>query len=481
MLLTIFMCCIIIYFIKTCIKPKKFPPGPLWYPIIGSSNVVQRMHRKHGSQFKGLLELAKEYSTQVLGLKLGGELLVVVYGESNIRQVFTEKAFEGRPDSFFLKLRCFGKRMGITSADGPLWREQRQYTMKQLKNVGFGKTIMEKEIQNELINILRVIDKNGDRPVNPDQIFSLAVVNVLWKYVAGERIEEPKLKLLLDLFEERSKAFAMAGGLLNQIPWCRFFIPEYSKYNLIVKINKQLSDIIEEAIDAHKKKKVKGQDFIYSYLNEAEIKNTFTEEQLKIVCLDLIIAGSQTTGNALKFAILKVLKERRMQDLIYEEIKTYIGSSLPCWADNIKLVYTSAFILEVLRYFTITPFAGPRRVLEETVIDGYVIPKETTILLSVYDVHFDPKLWDDPQEFRPERFIDENGALKHSEHMYPFGLGRRRCPGDSLARSFLFITLVGILQKYVIRCSNGTMPSDEPIIGLITSPKPFSVEFTPRH
>lgn len=66
----------------------------------------------YGSQWKALSHLAKEYSTEVLGLKLGSDLVVVVYGDRNIRQVFIDSEFEGRPDSFFIKLRCFGKRMG---------------------------------------------------------------------------------------------------------------------------------------------------------------------------------------------------------------------------------------------------------------------------------------------------------------------------------------------------------------------------------
>lgn len=70
------------------------------------------MSKQYGSQWRGLLELSKEYSTQVLGLKLGKELMVVVYGDNNVRKVFTEKVFDGRPKTFFLKLRCLGKRLG---------------------------------------------------------------------------------------------------------------------------------------------------------------------------------------------------------------------------------------------------------------------------------------------------------------------------------------------------------------------------------
>lgn len=82
-----------------------------------------------------------------------------------------------------------------------------------------------------------------------------------------------------------------------------------------------------------------------------------------------------------------------------------------------------AFLHEVQRYFTIVPLAGPRRVLDDITMDGYLIPKETTILMSIGDIHNDNKIWDNPDQFIPERFIDEVGNIKNTEHIYPFGLG----------------------------------------------------------
>nr|UUH60600.1 cytochrome P450 CYP316 [Ectropis obliqua] len=468
------------YIINNIIKPKNYPPGPKWYPFAGSSSILHSYTKKYGSQYKALLELSKEYSTQVLGLKLGSEKLVVVYGEKNVRQVFTEKAFEGRPDSFFLRLRSLGKRMGITFTDGELWRIHRQFTVTQLRNVGFGKSVMEKEIQNELIHVLDYLKKNN-KQTSPSKFVSQAVMNVLWIYVAGEKIKEDKWKYMQELFMKRSRAFSMAGGLLNQFPWCRFFIPQRSGYSLIKKLNDQISEIIEEAIQKHKRKEIVGQDFIYSFLDEiSQNKETFTEEQLKTVCLDLLIAGSQTTSNSLEFALLQLLRNRSIQNKIHDEIDQVLGDDMPCWADNARLVYTSAFILELQRYNTIAPLAGPRRVLQDAVVDGYLVPKDTTVLISLADIHEDSSLWSDPQVFNPDRFIDERGMLKNLQHMYFFGLGRRRCPGESLAKSFVFLTLVGILQKYRIECSNGVLPSAEPIVGLIASPRPFVADFVLR-
>ncbi|XP_013133291.1 PREDICTED: probable cytochrome P450 305a1 isoform X2 [Papilio polytes] len=455
---------IIIVIFKSVIKPKNYPPGPKWIPYLGCSNVVNELTIQHGSQWKALSALAKEFSTSVLGLKMGMELVVVVYGEKNIRQVFTEKEFEG-----------------ITFADGPLWREQRLFAVKQLRSVGFGKSKMEKEIQNEMMSILKCFKRYRGKPCDPQNVLATSVMNVLWTYIAGERIEEKRLKYLLELLSARSKAFTIAGGLLNQAPWCRFIFPELSGYSLINRMNEQISAVIEEHIEKHKKRLVAGSDFIYSFLEEMESKREgFTEEQLKTICLDVLIAGSQTTSNVLSFALLTLLRNRDIQDKIYKEINQILGTAPPTWSDVSRLVYTNAFLQEVYRYYTIVPLMGPRRTLADTFIDGYFIPKETTVLMAVGDLHIDPRIWCEPKKFKPERFIDQRGALKNIEHLYPFGLGRRRCPGDTLAKSFVFIVFVGILQKFEVDSIDCKLPSLEPIIGLISAPRPYSAVFTLR-
>ncbi|XP_068632895.1 probable cytochrome P450 305a1 [Battus philenor] len=371
--------------------------------------------------------------------------------------------------------------MGITFADGNFWREQRQFTVKQLRNVGFGKTKMEKEIQRELSSILKYLEKFNGEPIKPQPILVTSVMNILWTYIAGERIGEEKVNFLLGLLKARSKAFNITGGFLNQLPWCRFILPEWSGYAIIKRLNEQLSQIIEENIERHKKKLVEGTDFMYSFLEEVEAKKEgYTEEQLKIICLDIIIAGFQTTSNVIEFGILTALRNKNIQQKLYDEINQVLQGETPSWSDNSRLVYTTAFLQEIHRYYTVVPLAGPRRALEDTTIGGYFIPKDTTVLIAVGDLYSDPQLWDEPNEFKPERFIDESGALKDVENVYPFGLGRRKCPGDALAKSFIFIVFVGILQKFQIDCIEDVLPSGEPVIGLISGPKPYTAVFTPR-
>lgn len=86
--------------------------------------------------------------------------------------------------------------------------------------------------------------------------------------------------------------------------------------------------------------------------------------------------------------------------------------------------YVEAVLFESERFCHVAPIIGPRRTLNSTSLDGYNIPKDTTILISLHSVHFDPDIWGDPENFRPERFINEEGGLIYYEKMISFGLGR---------------------------------------------------------
>lgn len=84
-----------------------------------------------------------------------------------------------------------------------------------------------------------------------------------------------------------------------------------------------------------------------------------------------------------------------------------------------------AVLHEIQRYFNIVPLTGPRRTVRDTELDNYTIPKNTVVLISLYSVHMDPEIWSDPEVFRPERFIGQDGKLNEKliDRLMPFGLG----------------------------------------------------------
>ena len=112
--------------------------------------------------------------------------------------------------------------------------------------------------------------------------------------------------------------------------------------------------------------------------------------------------------------------------------------------------YTNAFMLESFRIVSFAHHSIPHYATSDIPIGGYVIPKETIIFPSLMSVMHDPVHFPEPHSFKPERFLDDNGKYKHDDHVIPFGVGKRYCPGQSLAEKEFFLFLVGVLQKFDI-------------------------------
>nr|UZE89938.1 cytochrome P450 CYP305W2 [Chrysoperla zastrowi sillemi] len=483
---------VILLIIRSIKKPYNYPPGPSWLPIVGCQPIFKKRLMKHaGAMYLGLQELADEYNTNILGLKLGKDQIICVFGYERVKEVLTNDDFAGRPDGFFLRLRTFGMRKGITFTDGPVWHEQRSFVMRHLRDVGFGKKSMELKIINECQDLIQFINENGP-DINMEEFFAPSVLSVLWDLTAGRSLDrnDDKLKELLALLKRRLKAFDLSGGLLGQMPWLRFIIPEKSGFNLVTKLNEQMRNFFMEAIlEHHATFTGDDSDLIYAFIQEMKIQqkeekkdSTFTNDQLLAVCLDLFIAGSQTTNSLSGFLFYNLLCFPDIKVKILKEIDANIPKSrMPELADRVKLPYLEAFIMETRRMQPIAGVAGPRRVLHNYQMDKYLLAKDVTVLISIWSVHMDKEYWKDPEVFRPERFIGKDGLFYPNERILNFGLGKRRCPGEALAKDCIFLFFASILQKFdVLPVSNIPLPLKRAYAGITMTPDPFSIRFVNR-
>lgn len=99
--------------VSYCVKTNyNYFIGPRWLPFVGNSPLLKRLSIRHSGFHKALIQLSDEYKSDILGLKLGSDLFVVVFSKSLIKQVFTDEEFQARPDSYFIRLRTMGSRKG---------------------------------------------------------------------------------------------------------------------------------------------------------------------------------------------------------------------------------------------------------------------------------------------------------------------------------------------------------------------------------
>lgn len=384
----------------------------------------------------------------------------------------------------------FAYRLGITCTEGEIWSEHRNFATRHLRLAGYGRKPMDQQIRDELIELIDVVGETCGKPVWPASMLPPNVLNVLWVFAAGARIprDDARLTRLISLLQKRSKAFDLSGGLLNQLPWLRFIAPEKTGFNLINRFNRELHEFLMIAINEHKADYTDDKehdDLIYAFIKEQRQvpegePTTFTDYQLTMTILDLFIAGAQAVSITVDLAMMTMVTYPKIQARVADELRVLEGE-LPIYTDRKRLPYTEAVLLEVQRYFHIMPLTGPRRALWETELGGYRIPKDTTVLIGLGSVHMDAEYWGDPEVFRPERFLNEENKICNTERLMPFGQGKRRCLGEGLARSSLFVFFAGLVQKYQLHLPEGEPLPDRNLLPAITlAPKPYKVIFEKR-
>ncbi|XP_051885538.1 vitamin D 25-hydroxylase isoform X2 [Pristis pectinata] len=205
-------------------------------------------------------------------------------------------------------------------------------------------------------------------------------------------------------------------------------------------------------------------------------KLTNMGENLIYTVGELIIAGTETTTNALRWAILYMALYPNIQEKVHQEIDTIVGKNqIPSLENKSQMPYTEAVLHEVLRYCNIAPLGIFRATTKNTVVRGYSIPKGTTVITNLYSVHFDEKYWNTPYLFCPERFLDKNGQFVKKEAFVPFSVGRRHCLGEQIARMELFLFFTMLLQRFHIHFPPGTIPNLKPKLGMTLQPHPYLI------
>ncbi|XP_058066126.1 methyl farnesoate epoxidase-like [Anopheles bellator] len=473
-------------------KPKHFPPGPVWFPLIGCGVTLMRKVRTLGFYHLMWMALCRKYG-RIVGVRVGRDHIIVVSGREAIRAMYAKEQFDGRPDGFFFRMRSFGQRLGVAMTDGPDWEVQRKFAVRTMKQLGMGRTefvrIIEREVQ-ELVENFRVRAEAGETFMMSGSL-DIALLNVVWVLMAGQRyeLENVRLKWLAEAIHRTFHVIDMSGGSLSRFPWLRFVCPEASGYGPMLRLLKPLWGFLEETIESIRSNPHapdRRDSLISAYLVEMarrEHHDSFSDAQLVSLCLDLFQAGIETLSSVLGFALLYMLHHPAVMRKVQSELDTVVGAGrLPTSEDRPRLPFTEAVILEVERISTVVPVGLVHRAMDDVELCGYRIPKDAIVLPLLYSIQMDPDYWTDPGTFRPERFLNETGdrVVQHPDVFIPFGAGRRRCLGEALAKPAVFLFFSAIVHRFSIESADTALPPLEGMDGITLSPNPFRVRIKER-
>jgi len=465
-------------------------PGPPSHPIISNFLTASKLDPV---PYRAWDSLTRAFGP-VTRLILGNQFLCIIGGFKEIKEAMNNEQLDDRGSTPTADLLRFGNKvsseisffsrgLGKPVDSVEKWKEVRRFTLKSLRDLGFGKSASEEAILEEskllLENIKENLNGKNSAIVDIEQQINCAGLNVIWNMVAGYRFQynDEKMKELARITREvMGMAKDVLGKPFGVLPFLRFFPPFRARFQILSKSFRDFEAFIEETVIEHEKTldKSNPRDFIDMFLLQMEVdkSNIFNRKQLISTIQDLFIAGSETTSKSLQFAIAVLMRYPDVQSKVYENLDT-IEADLITMSDKTQVSYAEATLNEVWRFCNIAPFGPPRHNYKATKIGDMIIPAESAIMYNTYSIHMNAETWGDPENFRPERFLDDHGKYCHNEMLNPFGIGRRKCLGESLARMENFLFFANIFKKFKFSHTGEHPPSLEPDVGFTNGPYPF--------
>ncbi|CAJ0924184.1 unnamed protein product, partial [Mesorhabditis belari] len=457
---------------------RKLPPGPIPFLFFGNFPHLFYYCVRKGGFAKALREIQKSYG-DVHTLWLGPMPFVNLCTFEKAKELMVNQGHTqlGRFTAPFIRLNQtdeFGKTWGIISSTDETWLEHRRFALHTLRNFGMGRNLMEGRIIEELDYQLNELDQrmvDGKAEILVAKLTDLIVGSVINRLLFGYRFDPPRREYFFKIKTRMER-------MINNTTPLDFMIRDWWKYVPLLSwrlntIHEAIDPIIEYVRENIKRRKeelktgeyVLGEepeDFIDAYLIEQKKRGTdlgeMTAQGLLVDLHDLWLAGQETTSVTLQWALHLLLRHPTVMKKCKEEIlRETSGNRNLSLNDRQTTPYFVATCTEVQRHASILNFNLWRTTNGPSSIDGYDLPIGTLTTAQISLILSDPETFKQTQEFDPSRYLNENGKSLF-EKTIPFGIGKRSCPGESLAKAEIYLILGNILTRYNITPSETNPP-----------------------
>ena len=455
----------------------KLPPGPWGLPIVGYLPFLGPQPQE------ALLNLSHKYG-DIFTIRMGSFTTVVVNGSEKIKETLVTNVgvFDSRPD--FYTFSILKDRLAFGEYN-ERWIMLHKIMTNRFNRILNSKTHpLEDLLLDEAKQFLSDMVRHNGKPFDPKMDFYITFCSVIYQivYGRGENVREDDDFIQMIVIEKDFIDFATSGNPVEVMPWLSRLFPSLIKpiQNVAEHATKLSTKKIIDTTDSFKKGDIRNLADSLVELKDgtSEMENVGLKFVHFVRALEEIIpAGFDTTATTMRWILLCLVTLPHVQKKLFEEIDRVLGDRTPSLNDKQAMPYTEAVILEGMRFKTPIPLLLPHAAVRNGKLSGYDIPKGTPIIFNAHSVTRDVKLWSYPNAFYPEHFLTSNGEVDRDKavSIYPFGLGKRKCLGEQLARNNLFITLVSMVQRFELLPVAGEKYSMTGINGLTDCPKPYKI------
>nr|XP_009785656.1 PREDICTED: cytochrome P450 76A1-like isoform X1 [Nicotiana sylvestris] len=455
---------------KSSFSNVKLPPGPPGLPIVGN------MFDLAGSEpYKKVANLKQKYGP-IVWLKIGSSMNTIVVQTAQAAAELFKNHDVTFADRNIVDVNLAHNFYQVSMALAPYgnyWRLQRRIcTVEMFVNKRINETVqirrksMDKMLQwIEKQSNLENVDRSG---IEVTRYVFLASFNMLGNLMLSKDLADPESEKGSEFFKAMTGIMEWSGvPNISDIFSC---LKRFDIQGLRKKMERDMGKAkeitfgyLKERIEERQKGGEKRKDLMDvlldfegngkdepAKLSEHEITMTIMVKDLSRKHSEMFLAGTETTSNSVEWALTELLRNPEAMVKVKAEILEVVGPNRKfeeCDIDN--LPYMQAVLKESLRLHPPLPFLIPRRAIENTKFMGYDVPKGTQLLVNAWSIGRDPECWDDPFEFKPERFLGSNVDVKGQNYeLIPFGAGRRMCVGLSLGHRMMHFAFGSLLHEF---------------------------------
>ncbi|XP_022874059.1 isoleucine N-monooxygenase 2-like [Olea europaea var. sylvestris] len=466
-LITLLLAVIIIFKWAVYTKRRSLPPGPSGLPIVGC--LIQMIINK--PTFQWIHKMMDDMHTEIACILLGGVHVIPVTSPELAREFLKKQdiIFASRPHCMSARLCSSGYLTAILSPMGDQWKKMRGVLAVHVLSPAKHRWLHDKRME-EADNLVRYVynqcknSSEGVGLVNVRVAAQQYCGNVIRRMIFGKRyfgngMEDggpgtEEEEHVAALFKILSSLFGFS--ISDYVPWLEFF--DFDGYKGILKkaigsLSKFHDPEIHGRIQTWKKGlRENEEDILDVLINLKDSKGAplLMIEEIKAQIAGMMIATVDNPSNAFEWALAEMINQPQILKRATAELDLVVGRNrLVQESDLNKLNYVKACAKEAFRLHPIAPFNVPHVSMEDTTVAGYSIPKGSHVMLSRTGLGRNPRIWEDPLKYKPERHLKDDGSvvvLVDSElNMLSFSIGKRGCAGvvlGSTLTTMLFARLI---------------------------------------
>ncbi|KAL6858797.1 hypothetical protein ACP4OV_017799 [Aristida adscensionis] len=438
----------------------QLPPGPRPIPLIGNL-----LDLRHGQVHHTLARLARVHGP-VVRLRLGLTTAVVVSSRDAAREAFTrhDRRLAARrvPDAA-RALGYSGRSVIWLPSSDPLWKTLRGVVAAHVaspRSLADARGVRERKVR-DLVGYFR--GRAGAEVAVGHALYAGAVNLVSGVLVSVDVVDvgDDAAKGLRELVEDLVELIAKPN-VSDLFPFLRALdLQGWRRWSAghLRKIFRILDDIVDRRLAEASSRKDRHGDFL-DVLLELMFTGKISRDNLTTILFDVFNAGSDTVAITVEWAMAELLRKPGIMAKVRAEIEGTLGCKEAVEEPDVAgMPYLQAVVKEAMRLHPVAPLLLPHLAVEDGVeIGGYAVPKGSTVIFNAWAIMRDPAVWERPDEFVPERFLEAAAGVdfrgKDFEFI-PFGAGRRLCPGLPMAERVVPLILASLLHAFEWRLPNG--------------------------